>query len=129
MYENNLCEGSRSGILEKLNEKLKKWITPKSLAYFLTIAYIVSLIPLLWIGWYNYPSADDYTIGNNCRQAWLSTHNLFAVVWAGIVRAAEDWLNCNSPQQFWGEILCADSLDHDWDAEFINSLFAAEHFY
>lgn len=93
MYENNLCEGSRSGTLEKLNEKLKKWITPKSLAYFLTIAYIVSLIPLLWIGWYNYPSADDYTIGNNCRQTWLSTHNLFAVVWAGIVRAAEDWLN------------------------------------
>lgn len=72
--------------------KIKKWITPKALAVFLTVIYVVSLIPLLWIGWYNYPSADDYTIGNNCRQAWLSGHNLFQVIWAGIVRAAEDWM-------------------------------------
>ena len=75
-----------------LEEKMKKWITPKSLAIFLTIVYMLSLIPLLWIGWYNYPSADDYTIGNNCRQAWLSSHNLFGVVWAGIIRAVEDWI-------------------------------------
>lgn len=75
-----------------LEDKMKRWITPKTLAVFLTIVYILSLVPLLWIGWYNYPSADDYTIGNNCRQAWLSTHNLFGVIWAGIIRSVEDWL-------------------------------------
>lgn len=75
-----------------LEDKMKRWITPKTLAVFLTIVYILSLAPLLLIGWYNYPSADDYTIGNNCRQAWLSTHNLFGVIGAGIIRAVEDWL-------------------------------------
>lgn len=77
---------------DKLGEKLTKWITPKRLAIFLTIAYVLSLVPLLWIGWYNYPSADDYSIGSNCRQVWVNSHNIFAVLWAGVVRAVEDWL-------------------------------------
>lgn len=75
-----------------LGNKMKRWVTPRSLAVFLTFVYILSLVPLLWIGWYNYPSADDYTIGNNCRQAWVSNHNLFGAIWAGIVRSVEDWL-------------------------------------
>ena len=76
-----------------MKDKITKWVTPKSLAVFLTIVYLASLIPVLWIGWYNYPSADDYSIGSNCRQAWVSSHNLLAVLGAGIVRAADDWLN------------------------------------
>ena len=58
-------------MLKKMNEQLSKWVTPKSLAVFLTIVYVAGLVPLLWIGWYNYPSADDYTIGLECRQAWV----------------------------------------------------------
>lgn len=77
--------------VKNLNKKILKWVTPSRLAGFLTFVYVVSLIPLLWIGWYNYPSADDYSIGNNCRQAWLNSHNLFKVIGAGIVRSAEDW--------------------------------------
>lgn len=85
-----------SNLIEKTDrfgENLKKWITPKRLSIFLTIVYAASLIPLLGIGYYNYPSADDYSIGSNCRQTWVATHSVFATVWAGIVRAAEDWLN------------------------------------
>ena len=78
---------------ERFGENFKKWITPKRLSIFLTIVYVASLIPLLWIGYYNYPSADDYSIGSNCRQTWVATHSVFATVWAGIVRAAEDWLD------------------------------------
>lgn len=78
---------------DRFGENLKKWITPKRLSIFLTIVYVASLIPLLWIGYYNYPSADDYSIGSNCRQAWVATHSVFATVWAGIVRAVEDWLD------------------------------------
>ena len=77
---------------DAFGEKLSEWITPKRLAIFLTIIYLVSLIPLLWISFYNYPSADDYSIGSNCRQMWVSSHNVFAVLWAGVVRAVEDWL-------------------------------------
>ena len=68
-------------------------LTFKSVAFFLTIVYIVSLIPLLWISFYNYPSADDYSIGSNCRQIWVQSHNIFAVLWGGVVRAVEDWLS------------------------------------
>ena len=76
-----------------MKEKITHWITPKRIAFFLTIVYLGSLIPVLWIGWYNYPSADDYSIGSNCRQVWVNSHNLFAVLGAGIARAAEDWVN------------------------------------
>lgn len=80
-------------IAGKWGENRSIWITPKRLSVFLTIVYILSLIPLLWIGYYNYPSADDYSIGSDCRQVWVATHSVFATVWAGIVRAADDWLN------------------------------------
>ena len=78
---------------EKCSRQLRKLITPKTFAAFTTVVYVCSLVPLLWIAWYNYPSADDYSIGSNCHQAWMATHNVFAVVWQGIVRAADDWLN------------------------------------
>ncbi len=87
---------SFNNLIEKtdcLGEKCKRWVKPKRLSVFLTIVYVASLIPSLWIGYYNYPSADDYSIGSNCRQAWVATHSVFATVWAGIVRAAEDWLD------------------------------------
>ena len=79
--------------VELLGENLAKWITPKRLSILLTIVYVGSLIPLLWIGWYNYPSADDYSIGSNCRQMWVESHNIFAVLWAGVMRSVEDWLH------------------------------------
>ena len=69
------------------------WLTPKRLFWFLLVVYLLSLVPLLWIGFYNYPSADDYSIGSDCRQAFVNTHSLLVTVWAGIVRAAVDWLN------------------------------------
>lgn len=77
--------------MKELIEKMHQKITPKRLAIFLILFYSASLIPLLWIGWYNYPSADDYTIGNNCRHVWVSSHNLFKVIWCGILKAMEDW--------------------------------------
>lgn len=78
---------------KKGNEQIRKLITPKTMAFFTTLVYAGSLIPLLWIAWYNYPSADDYSIGSNCHQTYLATHNVFAVIWRGIVRAVDDWAN------------------------------------
>lgn len=72
---------------------MQRLITPKMLADFFTKVYVLSLIPILWIGWYNYPSADDFTIGNEFHQTWVTTHNLFAALWAGVVRAVEDWIH------------------------------------
>ncbi|MGN0376381.1 MAG: DUF6056 family protein [Suilimivivens sp.] len=78
-------------MIDNLGIALSKWVTPKRLSLFLTVIYLLSLVPLLWIGYYNYPSADDYSIGSDCRQAWVSTHSIWATVFAGIIRAVEDW--------------------------------------
>lgn len=83
----------KKGLLERRYERLQQWVTPKRVSVLLTIVYILSLIPLLWISWYNYPSADDYTIGNNCRQAWIDSHNLFKVIGVGIAKAVDDWVH------------------------------------
>ena len=79
--------------MDNWKTRVEKWMTPKKVAVFFMGVYIISLIPLLWIAWYNYPSADDYSIGSQCHQVWISSHSIFQVLWMGIVRAADDWLN------------------------------------
>lgn len=83
----------KGNLLEKTEKRMVKIFTPKKMAILLTLIYAVSLIPLLVISQYNYPSADDYSIGSECHQIWMSTHSLLAVIGQGIVRAADDWLN------------------------------------
>ena len=46
--------------IDKLGEKMFGWITPKRLSNILTLAYVLSLIPMLVIAKYNFPSAYDY---------------------------------------------------------------------
>ncbi len=72
---------------------MKKWLTPKSMSILLTIIYVGSLIPLFLIARYNYPSADDYSIGETCRHAWVSSHNVFAVIWQAVLMAVDDYFN------------------------------------
>lgn len=79
--------------MKNWNERIQRWITPRRIAIFLTVVYVLSLIPLLWIAWYNYPSADDYSIGSQSHQAWIISHSVFRVLQAGVVRAVNDWLN------------------------------------
>lgn len=78
---------------EQFGKFVSGWLTPKRLFWLLLIVYLLSLVPLLWIGFYNYPSADDYSIGSDCRQTFVNTHSLLATIGTGIVRAADDWLN------------------------------------
>ncbi|MCI7040871.1 MAG: DUF6056 family protein [Lachnospiraceae bacterium] len=74
-----------------VDKKKSRWITPKRLAVFLTIIYIISLIPLLWIGHYNYPSADDYSNGSNCRQTFVETKSVFMVIGTAVKKAVGEW--------------------------------------
>lgn len=78
--------------MKKIEDVLQKYITPKNLSWFLMIGYWVSLIPVFAIGIYNYPSADDYSIGSSCRQVWVESHSIIQTVWQGILRAVEDWM-------------------------------------
>lgn len=74
-----------------MRKKIQSWLTFKHLSILLLVLYLVSLIPMLWIGIYNYPTADDYSIGSNSHQAWVASHSLFQVLYHGILRAIEDW--------------------------------------
>lgn len=80
----------RSG---KIEEKLLGWITPKTVAITLSVTYFVSLIPLVWIGFYNYPSADDYSNGSWAHVTWMATHNVFATLWSAFQKGLSDWLH------------------------------------
>ena len=80
-------------MLGKIEDMLRKLITPKNLAIVLTGLYFFSLIPLLWIGCYNVPSADDFSIGATCRDAWLATHSIWQVLWQAILMAWNDYFH------------------------------------
>ncbi len=77
--------------IEKGKQFIQKAVTPKTLSLFLAVMYIVSLIPIMWISWYNYPSADDYSIGRDARKMWDASHSVLKVIGVGIWRAIEDW--------------------------------------
>lgn len=79
--------------MKKIEEVLRKIVTPKTMAVFLTVVYVGSLIPLFIIAGYNYPSADDYGIGSTCRQAWVDSHSLFRTIWQAILMARHDYMN------------------------------------
>lgn len=78
--------------MECIKKRLEEWITPRTLSWFFFIVYIASLIPMFVIGVYNYPSADDYSIGSNVRQTWVASHSIFQTIWQAVLRAAEDWM-------------------------------------
>lgn len=92
-----------SGIAGKFIKFLDGVVTPKSLLCLLVTVYIASLIPLLWIGCYNYPAADDYTFGAACRNVWVETHSVIAVLARALLRAWEyyqNWAGCMSSSFF-----------------------------
>lgn len=78
---------------KKLTEWAVRFFTPKSLSFLLTLLYLVSLIPLLLIARYNFPSADDYSEGELCRHVWMETHNILAVIWQAGLKAVDSYLN------------------------------------
>lgn len=99
----------------KYREKIQKLLTPKRLAVLLTIGYGLSLIPLLWIAKYNYPSADDYTNGSRCYHVWRLEHSVSGVLREALSRTMEEWRTWRGcftssflsalPPNIWGEKL------------------------
>lgn len=111
-----------AAIIEKMrklenkgNQKLSKWITLRTLAIFLTIGYVISLVPLLWIAKFNYPSADDYTNGSRCYHVWEAEHSILKVLAEAFSRTIDEWLTWRGcftssflsalPPNIWGEKL------------------------
>lgn len=63
----------------------------KLYAIILTIAYIVLLIPVLYIGRYNYHGADDFGFSAASHVAWEDTHSIFQVIKAAGETVIDRW--------------------------------------
>lgn len=80
--------------MNKLQAKLLSHkIDIRRVSVVLTVLYIAMLIPMYIIAYYNWPSADDYSMGIEAYRAWTQTHNIFAVIYEGLYMAGYDWLN------------------------------------
>ncbi len=90
------CAGKRVCSLctrmKETEERMRRFWTVKRISVLLTVLYFASLIPMLVIAQYNYAGADDYSIGQTCHTAWITTHNVFAVIWQAALMAAHDFL-------------------------------------
>ena len=67
----------------------------RRLSYLLTVFYVLSLIPVLIIGKYDYPSADDFSMGLGTRLVYEATGSFFAVagkILSETVRYYRTWI-------------------------------------
>ncbi len=57
----------------------------------LLVILVLSLIPLIWISFYNRPLADDFGYGTRTYQTWIQTHNVFSVLRTAAWQAVYSW--------------------------------------
>lgn len=62
-------------------------------AVFVSIAFVLSLIPLILIARYDHPSADDFTYGLLTSQAWASTGSILNVLSAAFKTVHDTYFN------------------------------------
>ena len=70
---------------------MKQKMTEKRIAGFLVIVFILALIPVLWIGKYNYPCADDFGFSSYSHIAWEETKSIIQVVSGALKTVKERW--------------------------------------
>lgn len=107
-------------MIKKIESILQQMMQPKYLLLFWCIVYILSIIPILMLGNYDFPCADDFTFGSRCRFVWLETHS----VWLTIKQAIEAsylyykiWAGCFSSSFFM--VLQPDIFGMYWITPFI----------
>lgn len=90
-----------SGTYPGMTSAKRKRLSPEKscdlrrLSYFLIVIYALSLIPVLVIGKYDYPSADDFSMGLGTRLVYEATGSLLAVagkILSETVRYYRTWI-------------------------------------
>ena len=90
-----------SGTSPGMSPAKRKWLSPerncdlRRLSHLLIVIYVLSLIPVLVIGKYDYPSADDFSMGLGTRLVYEATGSLFAVagkILSETVRYYRTWI-------------------------------------
>lgn len=70
---------------------LKKYSWETKIAALLVLCFVLSLIPILGVGVYDYPSADDYGYSAYCHIVWGKTHSVFQTIGAACATVADRW--------------------------------------
>lgn len=90
-----------SGTYPGMSPSKRKRLSPEKscdlrrLSYLLIVIYALSLIPVLVIGKYDYPSADDFSMGLGTRLVYEATGSLLAVagkILSETVRYYRTWI-------------------------------------
>ena len=68
-------------------------ITDQKIAVSMVIILLISLLPIVALGFYNYPFADDFSASDTAHWAWQETGSLMAVVKAALENV---WYNYQS---------------------------------
>ncbi len=91
------ASGTYSGMSPAKRKRLspEKSCDLRRLSYLLIVIYALSLIPVLVIGKYDYPSADDFSMGLGTRLVYEATGSLLAVagkILSETVRYYRTWI-------------------------------------
>lgn len=65
----------------------------RNLLIVLSLVFILSLVPLYYIGLYAHPNADDYSYGISTKFIWEHTHSFSAVLHTAAERTADKYYN------------------------------------
>lgn len=70
--------------------ELPKWkyqLNKRHLSILLTVVYVLLTIPMLVLGFYDFPSADDFSMALETHQAYVQTGSVLAAVVASLQKA------------------------------------------
>ncbi|MEG2774823.1 MAG: hypothetical protein RR906_05390, partial [Acetivibrio sp.] len=71
----------------------KKVSTQQTALIVLFIVFLLSILPLYYIGIYAHPSADDYSYGVRSLRIWEGTHSLSAVFDSALTKTLDKYLH------------------------------------
>ena len=63
-------------------------IKTKHVSTALLIVFILTMLPILFLGFYDYPCADDYSYSSATRQVWLQSHSVWQVLKEAAITSA-----------------------------------------
>ena len=68
-------------------------LSQKQLALVMKVLFVLMLIPLLLVAFYNYPADDDFPYTIDASKAWLETHSLLAAAKAILQKTIYNYQN------------------------------------
>ncbi len=75
----------KDNIVIKLYNKIQKVLSLRNITWMTLLLFILLLVPVCYLSFFNRASGDDYGFGANARIAFMHTHSLVAV-WKAVLK-------------------------------------------